>query len=234
MSAFHRAEDIQRQKLQLAKENLEEQKRLDRKIERCMWYEYYLKPHSMVVQKNDLFFVKDNKDNKESQQQDNNNNETATAASANAAAAYVILPTTTTVGKCCGRIANATCALCTDVYKEDDIVVWNSFSNDSQQDQQEQEEQSPQEQEQSQQRRRSKSKSKRGSGCSHVFHKDCLMEWLVTKGKTHCPTCGQWYVPPQTIDDQKSDHGQSWVCAHKEMKKTELEVLEVCTVTASA
>mmetsp|Transcript_41530 Transcript_41530/g.46940 ORF Transcript_41530/g.46940 Transcript_41530/m.46940 type:complete len:463 (+) Transcript_41530:150-1538(+) len=191
-AAFSRAEELQRHQLHKAKEKLEEQKGLARMMEHHMWYEYYLKPFSMVVQKNDLF---SNKDLTESQQ-DNNEAEAAVEAS------YIMLPTTTTGSGCCGRVVKAICALCMDVYKEGDIVVWNPFLQ--------------------QQHRQSLSHSKRGNGCLHVFHKNCLIKWLVTKGKHHCPICQQWYVPGQKIEDQQKLHGQSWIRALNEMKMMEL------------
>lgn len=45
--------------------------------------------------------------------------------------------------------------------------------------------------------------------CSHAFHKECLMQWLC-KGKKHCPVCRNWFVPAVRIEDQKIAHGEAW------------------------
>jgi len=55
--------------------------------------------------------------------------------------------------------------------------------------------------------------------CSHVFHKECLMQWLC-KGKKHCPVCRNWFVPASRIADQQIAHGEAWKLALKEMTTT--------------
>jgi Ring finger domain len=37
--------------------------------------------------------------------------------------------------------------------------------------------------------------------CPHVFHEDCMLQWLATGRKT-CPTCRKWFVPGIKIADQ--------------------------------
>jgi len=166
-----------------------EQKRLTKRIERRMWYDYYLKPYSMIVQKNDLFFA----DQRHIQGNDTKDVDTATIQ----APTHLLLPPSTTSPGCCGRVVTATCALCIDdnVYKDGDTVVWSSSGL-------------PQQQQQS-------------KCCSHVYHKSCVMEQCLTKGKKHCPICRKLYVPRQKIDDQKIFHGESWIRALKEMTMTE-------------
>jgi len=59
--------------------------------------------------------------------------------------------------------------------------------------------------------------------CSHVYHKDCLLEWL-TKGKKHCPVCRSWFVPGSSIQNQKLAHGLAWKCALQEQQQLEKEM----------
>lgn len=37
--------------------------------------------------------------------------------------------------------------------------------------------------------------------CPHVFHEECMLQWLSTGRKT-CPTCREWFVPGTKIADQ--------------------------------
>ena len=60
------------------------------------------------------------------------------------------------------------------------------------------------------------------SQCSHAFHKECLMQWLI-KGKKRCPLCRHWFVPGTKIDDQKVTHGEAWQRALTEMEQREKE-----------
>lgn len=61
--------------------------------------------------------------------------------------------------------------------------------------------------------------------CSHAFHKECLMQWL-SKGKKRCPICRHWFVPGTKIDDQKIAHGEAWKRALSEMEQRENEERE--------
>merc|ERR1712238_150956 len=60
--------------------------------------------------------------------------------------------------------------------------------------------------------------------CSHVYHQDCLLEWL-TKGKKHCPVCRSWFVPGSSIHNQKLAHGMAWK-RHALQHEQEQEQLE--------
>jgi len=58
--------------------------------------------------------------------------------------------------------------------------------------------------------------------CSHVFHEECLMQWF-SKGKKRCPVCRHWFVPGAKIDDQKRLHGEAWQNALSEMEQRKKE-----------
>jgi len=64
-----------------------------------------------------------------------------------------------------------------------------------------------------------------GLECQHAFHKDCLMQWL-SKGKKRCPICRHWFVPGSKIDDQKVTHGEAWRIAFSDMQQSEREKKE--------
>lgn len=61
-----------------------------------------------------------------------------------------------------------------------------------------------------------------GLQCPHAFHEECLMQWL-SKGKKRCPVCRHWFVPGSKIDDQKRLHGEAWQNALSEMEQREKE-----------
>jgi len=61
-----------------------------------------------------------------------------------------------------------------------------------------------------------------GLQCPHAFHKECLMQWL-SKGKKRCPICRHWFVPGSKIDDQKLNHGEAWQHALSDMEQREKE-----------
>ena len=45
--------------------------------------------------------------------------------------------------------------------------------------------------------------------CAHVFHEECVLQWLE-KGKKRCPICRQWFVPGDKISDQMAaEHGHA-------------------------
>ena len=66
--------------------------------------------------------------------------------------------------------------------------------------------------------------------CQHVFHKECLMQWL-SKGKKRCPICRHWFVPGSKIDDQKQSHGEAWRRALYEMEQKEKEEIDTARLT---
>ncbi|CAB9514667.1 expressed unknown protein [Seminavis robusta] len=43
-----------------------------------------------------------------------------------------------------------------------------------------------------------------GEYCTHVFHYECMMEWLE-KGKKRCPICRHWFVPAIRIHQQMQE-----------------------------
>ncbi|KAL3925206.1 MAG: hypothetical protein SGILL_000563 [Bacillariaceae sp.] len=58
--------------------------------------------------------------------------------------------------------------------------------------------------------------------CTHAFHKECIMQWL-SKGKKRCPVCRHWFVPGAKIEDQKKLHGEEWERANIELTQKEDE-----------
>jgi len=44
--------------------------------------------------------------------------------------------------------------------------------------------------------------SSKDKACSHAFHEECMMSWLV-RGKKRCPVCRSFFVPSELIADQE-------------------------------
>ncbi|CAB9518496.1 zinc ion binding [Seminavis robusta] len=43
-----------------------------------------------------------------------------------------------------------------------------------------------------------------GTCCNHVFHEECMMEWLE-RGHKRCPCCRRWFVPGAPIKQQMKE-----------------------------
>eukprot|EP00531_Pseudo-nitzschia_arenysensis_P012542 CAMPEP_0116148872 /NCGR_PEP_ID=MMETSP0329-20121206/18615_1 /TAXON_ID=697910 /ORGANISM="Pseudo-nitzschia arenysensis, Strain B593" /LENGTH=388 /DNA_ID=CAMNT_0003645087 /DNA_START=102 /DNA_END=1268 /DNA_ORIENTATION=+ len=197
------AESLQRR----INEEERQRDRLLKRKERRMWYEYYMKPWTMVVEKSDLFHtnpeadVEANMMEMDSKQASKDSDGGPLDSDAEEvsedtdklqipqcrvcdeedenATLHLRLPKT----RSC---VDGTCAFCLDEYEAGDEVVWSDLE------------------------------------CPHVFHKECLMLWL-SKGKKRCPICRHWFVPGSKIDDQKHLHGEAWQRALLEMQKAEKE-----------
>eukprot|EP00537_Pseudo-nitzschia_pungens_P007140 CAMPEP_0172362200 /NCGR_PEP_ID=MMETSP1060-20121228/5863_1 /TAXON_ID=37318 /ORGANISM="Pseudo-nitzschia pungens, Strain cf. cingulata" /LENGTH=411 /DNA_ID=CAMNT_0013084649 /DNA_START=70 /DNA_END=1305 /DNA_ORIENTATION=- len=203
------AEALQRR---LNEEERERERAVKRK-ERRMWYEYYMRPCTMVVTNSDLFHAKgkdslaDNEPVDEATiEVENGNHQTLKDEDDEFmdSDAEEIGENSRKRKDCncisCdeedenaalylklptkGRLVDGTCALCIEEYDVGDDVVWSDLQ------------------------------------CSHAFHKECLMQWL-SKGKKRCPVCRHWFVPGTKIDDQKIAHGEAWKRALAEMERRE-------------
>jgi len=180
--------------LRLFEENLE-RKLMARRRERRMWYEYYLRPFSMIVSRSDLIHRNGNDDDAsfttrdeidedkiiEDRSPNNKKHSTIDSLLRDDQAVCLRLPTE---GRR-SRIVDGTCAFCLDDYCEGETVVWSSCP-----------------------------------GCKHVFHKECFLQW-ASKGKKRCPICRHWFVPGQRIETQKIVHGEAWTDALAEMERAE-------------
>jgi len=197
------AESLQRR---LNEEERQRERLLKRK-ERRMWYEYYMKPWTMLVEKSDILHANPEEDVEANMMQidtkptpndcggrvfdsdsEELNEDTGELQIPQCrvcddddenATLYLRLPGS-------GRCVDGTCAFCLDEYEVGDKIVWSDLE------------------------------------CPHVFHKECLMLWL-SKGKKRCPVCRHWFVPGSKIDDQKHLHGEAWQHALREMEKIEKE-----------
>lgn len=199
----------------------EEERQLDRlakRKERRMWYDYYMKPFTMVVEKSDLFrgqlenlattdevqctraedgtiMVQTNTqlNSKDSDEVDSDIEELSDSNKQLGLQCTVCddedAPLCLKI-PATGVCVDGTCALCIDEYETGDEVVWSNLQ------------------------------------CPHVFHKACLMEWL-SKGKKRCPICRNWFVPGSKIDDQKLMHGEAWNNALAEMEDLENQKNEI-------
>lgn len=172
-----------------------ERKRMVQRRERRLWYEYYLRPFSMVVLPFDLIHRNGSDgDTSSTIQDDTEDDEIITDCSDEKHSAIdsllgddqpvcLRLPTE---GRR-SRIVDGTCALCLDDYCVGEVVVWSSCPD-----------------------------------CKHAFHKECFMQW-ASKGKKRCPVCRHWFVPGQRIETQKIVHGEAWTNALAEMERAEEE-----------
>jgi hypothetical protein len=203
--------------------------RLAKRKERAMWYEYYLKPWTVVVKTSDLFYThRDNLDSGKGGQEEEEEEEdgtlmveTSTKLRSNDAddvkSGSDIEEVSNDVD---GRGRAIQCTICDK--DDENATLCLSFS--------------------------ASGRCVDGTcafcleeyeagdeivysdmQCEHVFHKDCLMQWLST-GKKRCPVCRHWFVPGSKIDDQKVTHGESWRRAEAEMtlkqKQREKEEIE--------
>mmetsp|Transcript_950 Transcript_950/g.1049 ORF Transcript_950/g.1049 Transcript_950/m.1049 type:complete len:437 (+) Transcript_950:177-1487(+) len=276
------AQELQRQ---LAREQFE-QDRLATRKERRVWYEYYLKPYSMVVKEGDLFYAQDketmkatenNLDQEEGEEIEDNDDDDDDGP----VIRVCQQPTTTAIGPTTatskenndeesGIQKHKTAASsssqsqlipCTE--HDDDAVLYlqlpavdptsstplRRVGSSSHLEksyvhlQQQQEHERQQRHYCNHHQRRDRSTidatcalcigdyevgdtivwSHDTTKCSHVYHKDCLLEWL-TKGKKHCPVCRSWFVPGSSIQNQKIAHGLPWRCALIEHQQLELEM----------
>merc|ERR1711907_82450 len=48
-----------------------------------------------------------------------------------------------------------------------------------------------------------------GESCSHVFHEECLMQWLLEQRENECPTCRACFIESSSDDDNCGDDGES-------------------------
>jgi len=191
--------------------------RLAKRKERAMWYEYYLKPWTMVVKTSDLFYTqRENLDSEKTGQEEEEKEhdgtlmvETGTKLKSNDTDNVKLGSDIEEVSNdvdgrgraiqwtiCDKDDENATLCLsfsasgrCVDGTCAFCLEEYEAGDEISHSDMQ----------------------------CEHVFHKDCLMQWLST-GKKRCPVCRHWFVPGSKIDDQKVTHGESWHRAESEMK----------------
>jgi len=189
-----------------------DRERLFKRKERRMWFEYYIKPLSMVVEKSDVFhaYLKhsalDEDDgtmmvetdtqqiSKEGDEAFSNSDieEHSDDADMRRASQFNICNKDDENASlylklpASGRCIDGTCAFCIDEYEVGDKVVWSDLQ------------------------------------CPHAFHKECMMQWL-SKGKKRCPICRHWFVPGSKIDDQKLAHGEAWQHALSEMEQREKE-----------
>lgn len=184
-----------------------ERERLAKRKERRMWYEYYMKPCTVIVEDSDLFYAQTNvplvedgqasghgedhcKD--EDSSLDSDSEEIGENSKKDEASQFLLCSEDDENAslhlqlRSLNRCVDGTCALCIDEYEVGDEVVWSNLL------------------------------------CSHAFHKECLMQWL-SKGKKRCPICRHWFVPGTKIEDQKLAHGASWERALSEMNRREKE-----------
>jgi len=238
-----------------------ERERLEKRRERRMWYEYYMKPCSMVVEKSDLFYAQD-KESKEAQMEGEENDgngdddedgpvimvcEQKTITKSNNNNEFIDSDDEE-IGESVKKRKTSQFILCDE--EEENAILYMKLPATV----------TP--------RLRSDNNigSSGGSGggggggedhnnllsrrcvdgtctlcideyvdgdivvwsdllCSHVFHKECLMQWL-SKGKKRCPVCRHWFVPGAKIDDQKLAHGETWKRALKEMEQREKDEKE--------
>merc|ERR1711907_933497 len=48
-----------------------------------------------------------------------------------------------------------------------------------------------------------------GESCSHVFHEECLMQWLLEQRENECPTCRACFIESSSDDDNCGDDDES-------------------------
>lgn len=77
----------------------------------------------------------------------------------------------------------ASCCICLEPYKVGDVVAWSRReSNNRRNSQQPQQE------------------------CLHVFHQECILQWLVNPEHDDCPSCRSTIIILQTNEDGEKEH----------------------------
>ena len=216
---------------QVIKEDKTEKRTKERK-ERRMWYDYYLRPYSMVVTDADLVSVKEFEDN----------DEKTAATSAMDSGAFTIDDSYRTTNEIDDSYRtneiddsiNTTASLINSSYHNRTTCSSKKFAFDTLLEDDDDDMQCL--------RLPTEGRNLVVDGtcalclddyctgdevvwsscpdCNHVFHKECFLEW-ASKGKKRCPVCRNWFVPGKAIEKQMKNHGEAWTTARAEMERAE-------------